>query len=273
MYAFDFQRPTSVRQAASALRTAEDSKLLAGGMTLIPTLKQRLANPAHLVDLAKVDGLTGIEVTGRNVIIGAMTRHYDVATSAEVKKAIPALAELAAGIGDPLVRNRGTIGGSIANNDPAADYPAACLGLGATIITNQRKIAADEFFLGLFDTALQPDEIIVRVQFPTPRKAAYMKFRNPASRYAIVGVFVARRPSEVRVAVTGAGQSGVFRVPEFEQALSKRFAAKSLEGLKVSPDNLNADLHASAEYRAHLIGVMARRAVDAANARPEAEVD
>jgi aerobic carbon-monoxide dehydrogenase medium subunit len=199
-----------------------------------------------------------------------MARHAEVANSATVGEAIPALAHLASLIGDPAVRHRGTIGGSIANNDPTADYPAACLALGATIVTNKRKLKAEEFFLGLFTTALEPDEIITKVSFPLAKKAAYVKFRNQASRYALVGVFVARRPSDVRVAVTGAGGNGVFRVTAFEEALQKRFSPKVLEGISVSPEGLNSDIHGSAEYRAHLIGVLARRAVDAANAGAKA---
>ncbi len=267
MYAFKFHRPETVRQAAGLLARNEDAKLIAGGQTLLPVMKQRLAAPPHVVDLNTVAALDGIEVKGRALVIGAMTRHVEVATSATVAEAIPALAHLASLIGDPAVRHRGTIGGSLANNDPTADYPAAALALGATIVTNKRKLKADEFFQGLFTTALEEDEIITRISFPLPKKAAYEKFRNQASRYALVGVFVARRPSDVRVAVTGAGSDGVFRVTAFEEALQKRFAPKSLDGLSVSPEGLNSDLHGSAEYRAHLIGVMARRAVAAANQR------
>jgi len=265
MYAFTFHRPTTVRQAIKLL-AKEDAKLLAGGHTLIPTMKQRLASPAHLIDLSKIEGLSGIELKGRSLIIGAMTRHAEVANSPVVKEHLPALASLAGVIGDPAVRHRGTMGGSIANNDPTADYPAACLGLGATIVTSKRRIKADDFFLGMFETALEPDEIITKVMFPLVKKAGYEKFRNQASRYALVGVFVSKRGSEIRVAVTGAGGNGVFRVPAFEEALKKRFAAKSLEGLTVPAEGLNSDLHGSAEYRAHLIGVMARRAVAKATA-------
>jgi carbon-monoxide dehydrogenase medium subunit len=264
MYAFTYHRPGTVRQAANLLGKQEEAKLLAGGHTLVPTMKLRLAGPKHLVDLGKVEGLTGIELKGRSLVIGAMTPHVDVATSAVVKENIPALADLAGRIGDPAVRHRGTIGGSVANNDPNADYPAGVLGLGATIITNKRRIAADEFFKGLFDTALEPDEIITKVQFPKPNKAAYQKFPNPASRFALVGVFVSKRGSDIRVAVTGAGSGGVFRVTSFEEALKKRFGAKSLEGLTVPADGMASDIHGSAEYRAHLIGVLARRAVAAA---------
>jgi len=205
--------------------------------------------------------LSGIEQSGRTLTIGAMTTHNDVNTSPVVAQAAPVLAKLAGMIGDPAVRHRGTIGGSVANNDPNADYPAACLGLGATIVTNKRRVKADDFFTGMFSTVLEPTEIITKVIFPLPKKAAYQKFRNQASRYALVGVFVGKRGSEIRVAVTGAGANGVFRVPSFEEALKKRFSPKSLEGLTVSADGLNSDIHGSAEYRAHLIGVLARRAV------------
>jgi aerobic carbon-monoxide dehydrogenase medium subunit len=266
MYAFTYHRPTTVRQAANLLAKNEDAKVLAGGHTLIPTMKLRLASPSQLVDLSQIEGLAGIELKGRSVIIGAMTRHSEVANSPVVKENLPALAYLAGVIGDPAVRHRGTIGGSVANNDPTADYPAGCLGLGATIITNKRRIKADEFFKGMFETALEPDEIIVRISFPLVQKAAYEKFRNQASRYALVGVFVSKRSSEIRVAVTGAGGNGVFRVTHFEETLKKRFSPKSLDGLTVSPDGLNGDIHGSAEYRAHLIGVLAKRAVAKATA-------
>ena len=264
MYAFNPHRPATVRQAASLLAKHEEAKLLAGGHTLIPTMKLRLAGPKNLIDLSKVDGLKGIEVTGRSLVIGAMTPHAEVATSSVVGENIPALADLAGKIGDPAVRHLGTIGGSIANNDPNADYPAGVLGLGATIITNKRRIAADDFFKGLFETALEPDEIITKLQFPKVNKAAYQKFPNPASRFALVGVFVSKRGSDIRVAVTGAGAGGVFRVKSFEEALKKRFGAKSLEGMTVPADGMASDIHGSAEYRAHLIGVLARRAVAAA---------
>jgi aerobic carbon-monoxide dehydrogenase medium subunit len=264
MYNFTYHRASGLRQATNLLEKFEEAKLLAGGQTLLPTMKQRLAAPSDLIDLNQIEGMSGIEATVRNVVIGAMTRHADVARSPVVRDAIPALAELAGMIGDPAVRHRGTIGGSIANNDPNADYPAACLALAATIVTTKRKIPADEFFKGLFETALEPDEIIREVSFPIPKKTAYQKFRNPASRFALVGVFVARRPSEVRVAVTGAGASGVFRVPQFEEALKSRFSPKSIEGMTIPADGLSSDIHGSAEYRAHLVGVLARRAVAAA---------
>src|SRR5712672_3011954 len=264
MYAFTQHRPATVRQAASLLAKEEEAKLLAGGHTLVPTMKLRLAGPKHLVDLSKVEGLTGIDLSGRSVTIGAMTPHVEVATSPVVQEHIPALAYLAGLIGDPAVRHRGTIGGSIANNDPNADYPAGALGLGATIITNKRRVPADEFFKGLFETALEPDEIITKVQFPKVNKAAYVKFPNPASRYAMVGVFVSKRSSEIRVVVTGAGSNGVFRVTSFEEALKKRFGAKSLDGLSIPAEGMGSDIHGSAVYRAHLVGVLARRAVAAA---------
>jgi carbon-monoxide dehydrogenase medium subunit len=270
MYAFTFHQPQTVRQAANLLAKNEDAKLLAGGQTLLPTMKLRLAGPPQIIDMTKIEGLTGIEESPRALTIGAMTKHYEVHGSPVVQNAIPVLAKMAGLIGDPAVRHRGTIGGSIANNDPNADYPAACLGLGATIITNKRRVAADEFFTGMFSTVLEPDEIITKVSFPIAKKAAYQKFRNQASRFALVGVFVAKRGSDIRVAVTGAGSNGVFRVPSFEEALKKRFAPKSLEGLTIPADGMNSDIHGSAEYRAHLVSVLARRAVaDAVGKSPE----
>ncbi|CAN5466467.1 xanthine dehydrogenase family protein subunit M [soil metagenome] len=267
MYEFKYHRPETVRQAANLLIKNEDAKLVAGGHTLIPVMKQRLAAPPHIVDLSHIEGLNGIEMKGRSLVIGATAKHAEVANSPIVGEAFPALAELAALIGDPAVRHKGTIGGSLANNDPTADYPAAVLAMGATIVTNKRKLKPEEFFQGLFTTALEADEIITKVSFPLPKKAAYIKFRNQASRYALVGVFVARLPSGVRVTVTGAGSDGVFRVTAFEEALQKRFSPKALDGLTVASEGLNSDLHGSAEYRAHLIGVLAKRAVEAANNR------
>ncbi|MDP2409956.1 MAG: xanthine dehydrogenase family protein subunit M [Pseudolabrys sp.] len=266
MYNFTFHRPTTVRQAAGLLARNPDAKLLAGGHSLIPVMKQRLASPAALVDLGLVEGIVGVELKGRSVSIGAMTRHADVANSPILQEVMPALASVPGSIGDPQVRNRGTIGGSIANNDPNADYPAACLGLGATIITNKRRIAADDFFTGMFSTALEEGEIIVRVSFPVAKKAGYEKFKHPASGFALVGVFVSKRGPDIRVAVTGAGSNGVFRVPSFEEALKKRFSPKSIEGLTIPASGMNADIHASAEYRAHLVGVLARRALAKATA-------
>jgi carbon-monoxide dehydrogenase medium subunit len=271
MYNFSFHRPTGLRQASNMLGKLEEAKILAGGQTLIPTMKLRLASPGNIVDLNAIETeMAGIELKGRSIVIGAMTRHYDVANSDVVKQNIPALAYLAGLIGDPAVRHRGTLGGSIANNDPNSDYPAACLGLGATIITTKGKHAADDFFKGMFETALEGDEIITKVSFPIAKKAGYEKFKNQASRFALVGVFASKRGSEIRVAVTGAGSNGVFRVPSFEEALKKRFAPKSLEGLTLPADGMNSDIHGSAEYRAHLVGVMARRAVTRANEVPEA---
>jgi carbon-monoxide dehydrogenase medium subunit len=263
MYNFNYHRPSSLADAAKTVQSAPEGKLVAGGMTLIPTLKLRLAKPSDLVDLAKISELKGIRKDGNTVVIGAMTKHAEVANSDVVKGAIPGLAALAEHIGDPAVRNRGTIGGSIANNDPAADYPSAVVALNATVVTNKRKIAADDFFKGMFETALEPGEIITAVQFPIPEKAAYMKFPNPASRYAIVGVFVAKTGAGTRVAVTGAGPV-VFRQKEMEAALGKSFTPDAVANIKVSPSGLNGDIHASPEYRAHLVTIMAKRAVEAA---------
>ena len=263
MYAFNYHRPDTLDAAAAALAGAEDGRLLAGGQTLIPTLKQRLASPSDVIDLGSVPGLDGVSRDGGAIVVGAMTCHSTVASSPAVRDAIPALASLAECIGDPQVRNCGTIGGSIANADPAADYPAAVVGLGATVRTTRRTIAADDFFTDLFETALEDGEIVVSVSFPVPRRAAYAKFPNPASRYAIVGVMVADTANGIRVAVTGAGGS-VFRVGAMESALAGRFAADAIRDISIPRDDLNEDIHASAEYRAHLVGVMARRAVAAA---------
>jgi aerobic carbon-monoxide dehydrogenase medium subunit len=261
MYEFEYHRATSLDDAANRLAD-EEAKLVAGGMTLIPTLKLRLAKPTQLIDLAAIPSLKGISEEGDAVVIGAMTRHADVNRSDIVKRTIPALAALAGHIGDPAVRNRGTLGGSIANNDPAADYPAAIVALNATVRTNKREIAADQFFTGLFETALQPGEIVTAVRFPKVTQGNYQKFKNPASRYAIVGVFVARTPAGVRVAVTGAGPC-VFRVPAMETALARSFTPDAIKDIQIPQDSLNSDIHASAEYRAHLVNVMARRAVQA----------
>ena len=266
MYPFAYHRPGSVREAQAVFSSAAEAQWLAGGMTLLPAMKLRLAAPGVLIDLAGIDELNGIRRRDDDLEIGALTVHRAVADSIEIGTAIPALAAMARGIGDVQVRNRGTLGGSIANNDPAADYPAAILGLNATIATTRREIAADEFFTGLFETALAPDEIIRHVSFPVPELAGYVKFPNPASRYAIVAVMVAKRSGEVRVAVTGAGPS-VFRAAELEQALAAEFTPRALQGFEFSPENLNDDLHASAEYRAHLVTVMARRAVEVALGR------
>ncbi|MCK1360962.1 xanthine dehydrogenase family protein subunit M [Bradyrhizobium sp. 199] len=263
MKPFAYHQPDQIADAAKLLTSIEDSKLVAGGMTLIPTLKQRLASPVALVDLTRLGDLSGITDGGDTVTIGAMTPHALVAASKLLQTKIPGLAALASMIGDPAVRSRGTIGGSVANNDPAADYPAGVLGLGATIITSTREIAADKFFLGLFETALEPSEIITAIRFPVPTKAGYAKFKAPASRYALVGVFVAKFADGVRVAVTGAG-SGVFRVAPMEAALSGNFDASAIAAIKIDADGLTSDIHAEADYRAHLVTVMAKRAVGAA---------
>lgn len=258
MYDFNYHRPASAADAAAARKAAADGVYLAGGMTLLPTLKQRLARSSDVVDLAAA-GLAGISRDGDAITIGAMSTHDSVATSSEVQSAIPALAALAGGIGDPQVRNRGTIGGSIANADPAADYPAAVLGLNATVHTDRRDIKADDFFTGMFETALDDGELITKVTFPVPAAAAYAKFANPASRYAIVGVMAAKTDGEIRVAVTGAAGSA-FRATAMERALAGDFSAAALDGVSVDAD-YNSDIHASAEYRRHLVGVMAKRAV------------
>jgi carbon-monoxide dehydrogenase medium subunit len=260
MYEFTYHKPTSLDEVTNLLNANEEAKIVAGGMTLIPTLKLRLAKPSDLVDLAAITSLRGITDAGDAIVSGAMTRHAEVERSPVVKQGIPALAALAHMIGDPAVRNRGTIGGSISNNDPAADYPAALVALGATVHTTKRQIAADDFFTGIFETALDPAEIVTSVRLPKPQAACYQKFKNPASRYAIVGVFVARTGGGVRVAVTGAGPC-VFRVPEMEAALARSFSPDAIKDITIPDSGLNSDIHASAEYRAHLVGVMARRAV------------
>ena len=264
MYATNYHRVSSVDEAVKLKASAEDSKFVSGGMTLIPTMKQRLAAPSDLIDLRHVADMKGISVSGGKVRIGAATTHADVASSAELKSACSAICELAAHIGDPHVRHMGTIGGSIANNDPAADYPAAMLALGATIVTSKREVAAGDFFTGMFETALEDDEIVTAVTFDLPEKAAYAKFRNPASRYAMAGVFVAKTAGGARVAVTGAGSNGVFRHEGMEQALSGNWSADALSGTSVDASGMLSDLHGSAEYRANLVKVMAKRAVAAA---------
>ena len=263
MYAFRYHRPSSMKDALALGSQNEEGKYLAGGQSLVQAMKLRLTSPSDLIDLNALRDLKTLKSEGGLVTVGAMVRHAEVAASSEVRKAIPALAALAGMIGDRQVRHMGTLGGSLANNDPAADYPAAVLGLGATIITNKRKIEADKFFKGLYETALEPGELLTAVAFPVPKRAAYMKFKNPASRFAIVGVFVADFGKAARVAVTGAGPS-VFRQPDMEKALSAKFAPESVANIKVKADGLNNDLHATPEYRAHLVTVMARRAVEAA---------
>jgi carbon-monoxide dehydrogenase medium subunit len=262
MFAFQYRKAKTLQEATDLLAGDDEAKPLSGGMTLIPTLKARLANPTQLIDLKGLSDLSGIAVKDGALVIGAMTRHADVAASKVVRDALPALAALAAGIGDPQVRNRGTLGGSVANNDPAADYPSAVLGLNATIITNKREIAAGNFFQGMFATALEAGELIVRIAFPLPKKAAYAKFPHPASGYAMAGVFIAQTAGGVRVAVTGAGP-GVFRWAEAEQALAKNMSAAALEKLTLAADDLNEDIHGTREYRAQLAKVMAIRAVAA----------
>jgi carbon-monoxide dehydrogenase medium subunit len=263
MHAFEYHRPTSLKDALALGEKKTDGRYLAGGQSLVQAMKLRLSSPTDLIDLNALGDLKSLKVEGGAVVIGAMVRHAEVAASNSIQKAVPALSALAGMIGDRQVRHMGTIGGSLANSDPAADYPAAALGLGATIVTNKRKIEADKFFTGLYETALQPGELITSVSFPVPKRAAYMKFKNPASRFALVGVFVADFGGTARVAVTGAGPSA-FRQADMEKALSAKFAPESVAGIKVKPDGLNKDLHASPEYRAHLITVMAKRAVEAA---------
>lgn len=264
MYSVNYHRATSVADAVAKLADGE-GKLLSGGMTLIPTMKSRLASPSVVVDISRLGELQGVTVSGRDVTIGAATTHYDVANSKQIAAVCPALCHLASQIGDPAVRHKGTIGGSIANNDPAADYPSAMLALGATIVTSKREIPAESFFVGLFETALEDDEVVTAVRFTAPAKAGYAKFPNPASRYAMTGVFVAQGAGGVRVAVTGAGENGVFRSNEIEAALANTFDASALNGVTVPAAGLMGDIHASPEYRANLIVVMAKRAVAAAN--------
>ena len=265
MYAFNYHRPGSLDEALKTLAGADDGRLLAGGQTLLPTMKQRLAQPSDVIDLSGVADLHGIARDGDRLVVGAMTTHAEVHGSGEVRDAIPALADLAGLIGDPQVRNRGTIGGSVANADPAADYPAAVVGLGARIETNKRSIDADDFFTGLFETALEEGELVTAVHFPIPSRAGYAKFPNPASRYAVVGVMVSDGPAGTRVAVTGAGPS-VFRVAEMEKALAGDFSPSAVASISVPASGLNSDIHASNEYRAHLVTVMAKRAAAAAGA-------
>ena len=260
MYSFNYSKPDTIEAAREMMRSAEDGIYLAGGQTLIPAMKQRLSAPTDVIDLSSIGELTDIDVSDGRVRLGALVKHADVAGSDAVRSAIPALADLAAGIGDAQVRNRGTIGGSVANNDPAADYPAALLGLGASVHTDQRQIPADDFFVGLFETALEEGEIITQVAFPVPDRAAYAKFPNPASRYATVGVFIGVRDGVTRVAVTGAAPCA-FRSAEIEAALNAEISARSLDGITIGADDLNNDIHASAEYRAHLVTVMAKGAV------------
>jgi carbon-monoxide dehydrogenase medium subunit len=261
MYDFDYHKPTSVADAAKILSADPDARAISGGQTLLPALKHRLNKPTSVVDLSGISELRGIRREGDKIVIGALTRHVEVADSPEVKSAIPALALMASTIGDIQVRNRGTLGGSVSNNDPAADYPAAVLGLGATVVTSKRRIAADDFFTGMFSTALDAGELLTAIEFPIPEKAGYAKMRNPASRYVMAGAFVAKlKGGEVRVAINGAGPC-VFRQKDMEKALSANWSPDAVAGVKQPADGLNGDIHGSAEYRAHLVTVMAKRAV------------
>lgn len=264
MYATSYHRASSVGEAVNLRSSQEEGRYISGGMTLIATMKQRLAAPSDLIDLRHIGELKGISVEGRMVSIGAATPHADVAGSAALRAVCPAICNLAGMIGDPHVRHMGTIGGSVANNDPAADYPSAMLALNATIITDRREIAADDFFVGMFETALEEAEMITAIRFEAPERAGYAKFANPASRYALTGVFVAKSASGVRVAVTGAGANGVFRVPEMEAALAASWSPESVSVVSVNPGLLMSDMHATADYRANLVRVMAKRAVLAA---------
>lgn len=261
MYDFAYHKPASVADAVRLLAADPDARAVSGGMTLLPALKLRLNKPSALVDLSGIAELRGIRREGNAIVLGALTRHYEVATDATIKSAIPALAAMAATIGDTQVRNRGTMGGSVANNDPSADYPAALLALGASIQTDKRRIAADDFFQGMFATALEPGEIVTAIHIPIPDKAGYAKMKNPASRYSMAGVFVAKGPAGVRVAVNGAGANGVFRATEMERALAASWSPEAVAGIRMDPAMMNGDIHGSAEYRAHLVTVMAKRAV------------
>ncbi len=260
MYDFEYHKPGSLADAVKLLSADPDARPISGGQTLLPALKHRLNKPTSVIDLSGIAELKGIKREGDKLVIGALAKHVEVATSPEVKAAIPALAQMASTIGDTQVRNRGTIGGSVSNNDPAADYPSAVLGLNATVVTDKRRIAADDFFQGMFTTALEPGELLVAIEFPIPEKAGYAKMRNPASRYVMAGAFIAKTGGGVRVAINGAGP-GVFRQAEMEQALSANWSPDAIANIKQDADGLNGDIHGSAEYRAHLVTVMAKRAV------------
>jgi len=259
MYDFAFHKPSTLAEAVGLLADP-DARPISGGQTILPALKHRLDRPSALVDLSGIAELRGIRREGDKLVIGAMSRHAEINRDPAVQASIPALARMAGNLGDTQVRNRGTMGGSLANNDPAADYPAAALGLGATLVTNRRRIAADEFFLGMFATALEPGELLTAIEYPIPEKAGYAKMRNPASRYVMAGVFVSRGPAGVRVVVNGAGP-GVFRQAEMEAALAANWSPEAVAGIRQSPDDLNSDIHGSAEYRAHLVTIMAKRAI------------
>lgn len=264
MYETNYHRASSVEDAVKLRSANEEGRYLSGGMTLIATMKQRLAAPSDLVDLRHIESMKGITVEGRRVRIGAATPHAEVAASAALRAVCPAICELAGMIGDPHVRHMGTIGGSVVNNDPAADYPSAVLALNATVITDRREIAAADYFQGMFDTALEEGELITAISFEAPEKAGYAKFPNPASRYALTGVFVAKTATGVRVAVTGAGSTGVFRATEIEEALASDWSAEALSAVRINPSMMMEDMHGTAEYRANLVKVMAKRAVAAA---------
>lgn len=261
MYDFEYHKPASVADAVKILAADPEARPISGGMTLLPALKLRLNKPTAVVDLSGIAELRGVTQNGTTIVIGALTRHYEIATSSLLKGAIPALAAMAHTIGDTQVRNRGTMGGSVANNDPSADYPAALLALGATIKTDRRTLPADEFFQGMFTTALEAGELVTAIHIPVPQKAGYAKMKNPASRYSMAGVFVAKTAAGVRVAVNGAGNNGVFRVPAMEAALAANWSPDAVAGIKLDPSGMNGDIHGSAEYRAHLVTVMAKRAV------------
>ena len=262
MYQFNYKKVKTVQEAVNELSVNPESKILAGGMTLIPTMKQRLASPEQLIDIRNIEELNFIKEEPGQITIGSTTNHSAVASSNLLKEKLPSLSKLAEGIGDPHVRNMGTIGGAISNNDPTADYPAACLGLGATIRTSKRELIADDFFVSLFETALDEDEIVTSVLFPIIKNSFYMKFPNPASRYAMAGVFISKKENEVRVAVTGAGENGVFRWKEMEEALSSDWSKSSAESIKLSPEGVMSDIHGSSEYRANLANIMAVRAFE-----------
>jgi aerobic carbon-monoxide dehydrogenase medium subunit len=264
MYSFEYQRAADPKSAVSAITADSDAKYLAGGQSLLPTMRLRLAQPSQLIDVTRIPQLKEIRADAQKVTVGAAVCHADVANNADVQRVLPALAWLAGHIGDRQVRALGTIGGSLANNDPAADYPAGVLGLDGTVVTDRRRISAEDFFVGMYETALQPDELIVAVEFPVPEKAAYEKFRNPASHFALAGVFVAKTAGGVRVAITGAAPS-VFRATDMENALNADFTEAAARAVTIAPDDLNTDMHASAEYRAHLIPVLTARAIRAAN--------
>jgi carbon-monoxide dehydrogenase medium subunit len=261
MYDFNYHKPSTVADAVKLLAADPDARAISGGMTLLPALKLRLNKPTAVVDLSGIAELRGVKREGTSIVVGALTRHYEVATSADIKASIPALAWMASTIGDTQVRNRGTMGGSVANNDPSADYPAALLALGATIQTDKRTISADDFFQGMFATALDTGEIVTAIHIPVPEKAGYAKMKNPASRYSMAGVFVAKGPAGVRVAVNGAGANGAFRATAMEQALAANWSPDAVAGVKMDAGRMNGDIHGSAEYRAHLVTVMAKRAV------------